>query len=75
METHIGADRLCHGAVVFMRLRYNAFAISETVAHSMGHGAVLGKVPDYGAIFAPTASLTRDFGLLLHRERLRPRCY
>ena len=70
METHIGADRLCYRAVVFMRLGYDTFAISETMAHSMGHGAVFGEMPNYGAVFAPTASFTRDFGLLLHRERL-----
>ena len=38
----------------------------------MGHGAVLGEVPDYGAVLAPTASLPRDLGLLLHHEGCDP---
>ena len=72
METHIGADRLRQGAVMFVCLRDDTFAISKPMAHSMGYGAVFGKMPDYGAVLAPTASLPRDLGLLLHRKGLRP---
>ena len=75
MEPHIGADRLRERTIMFMHLGNDAFAISETMAHSMGHGAVLGEMPDYGAVFAPTAPLPRDFDLLLHRDGLQPRCY
>ena len=75
VEPHIRADRLCEWAIMFVRLRDDAFAISEAMTHMMGHGAVFGEMPDYGAVFAPTASLPRDLGLLLHREGLRPRCY
>ena len=70
VETHIGADWLREGSVVLVHLRDDAFAISKTMAHSMGHGAVFGKMPNYGAVLAPTASLPRDLGLLLHCEGL-----
>ena len=72
VEAHIGADWLCEGLVVLVRLRDDTFAIFKTMAHSMGHGAVLGKMPNYGAVLAPTASLPRDLGLLLHCEGLQP---
>ena len=72
VETHIGADWLREGSVVLVCLRDDAFAISKTMAHSMGHGAVFGKMSNYGAVLAPTASPPRDLGLLLHCEGLRP---
>ena len=70
MKAHIGADRLCQRAVVFMRLRDDTFTISKAMTHSMGHGAVFSEVSNYGAVLAPTAPLSRDLGLLFHRERL-----
>ena len=72
VETHIGADWLCEWFVMLVCLRDDTFAISKPMAHSMGHGAVLGKMPDYGAVLAPTVSLPRDLGLLFHCEGLRP---
>ena len=70
METHIGADRLHKRTIMFMRLGNDAFTVSETMAHSVGHGAVLGEVSDYGTVFAPTAPLLRDFDLLFHCDGL-----
>ena len=70
MEPHVGADRLRHGAVMSMRLGYDAFAISEAMTHSVGYGAVPSEVSDYGAVLAPTASSPGDLALLLHGERL-----
>ena len=70
VESQVGADRLCEWAVMFARLWDDAFAISETMAHPIRHGAVLGEMPDYGAVFTLTASLPCDFGLLLHCEGL-----
>ena len=70
METHIGADWLCHGAVMFMRLRDDAFTIPKAMTHSVGHGAILSEMSDYGAVLTPAASPSRDLGLLFHRERL-----
>ena len=70
MEPHVGADRLRHGAVVFMCLGYDTFAISKTMAHVMGHRAVLGEVSDYGAVLTPTASSSYDLALLFRGEGL-----
>ena len=70
METRIGASRPCHGVVVSMRLRYDAFSVSEAMTHSVGHGAVSGEVSDYGAVLALTAFSPDDFALLLRGERL-----
>ena len=75
VKSHVRADRLRKWAVMFVRLWNDAFAISETMAHSMRHSAVFGEVSDYGAVLAPAAPLPRDLGLLLHHERLRPRCH
>ena len=70
MKTHVRAGRLCHGAVVFMRLRDDTFTIPKSVTHSVGHSAVFSEVSDYSAVLAPTVPLSCDFGLLFHRERL-----
>ena len=72
VEAHVGADWFCEGLVVFVRLWNDAFAISEAMAHSMGHGTIFGEVSDYGAVLTPAAPLPCDLGLLLHREGLRP---
>ena len=70
MESHVGADRSGHRVVMPVRLGHYAFAISETMAHSMGHRAILGEVSDYGAIFAPATLSPGDLALLLRGERL-----
>ena len=53
-----------------MRLWNDTFTIAEMMAHSMGHGAVFSKVPDYGAVLAPTSLLLSDFDFLFHGDRL-----
>ena len=75
MEPHIGANQLYKWAVVFICLRNDTFTISKTIAHSMGHSAVLSKMPDYDAVLTPTAPLPHDFDLLLHHDELQPQCY
>ena len=70
METHVGTDWFCHGAVMFMRLWDDAFTIPKVMTHLVGHGAILSEVSDYGAVLAPTAPLSRDLDLLFHCERL-----
>ena len=70
MEAHIGAGRLRAGSVVLVRLRDDAFAISKTMAHSVGHHTISGEVSDHGAVFAPAALPSGDLALLFCGERL-----
>ena len=70
VEPHIGANWLCEWAVVFMRLGNDTFTVSKAMAHSMGHSAIFSKVPDYGAVLAPTSPLPGDFDLLFHGDGL-----
>ena len=57
MEPHIGEDRPREWVVVLVSLGDNIFTIPELMAHIVGHCAVLGEMPYYNAIFAPTLPL------------------